>query len=259
MFDMLKVGKKIASLRKEKNMTQLELADQLGISYQAVSHWERGASMPDISKLGELAQIFETSIDQILEHKPLVVAVEEVLRDQKIDAKLHDSKTLSDVIPMMKPKEIESSIKDIEDQDPRVLLSFAPFLDEEEVDAFAYKAYEKNASIELIGLAPFMSKEGLSKIAHVMLNKDQIDLHMLPALAPFLDEDTLDVLATATYQKYGTHSIASLLPFMSSELIDHLIKLEVDQGHFDKIQPLIPFASRSFKKKMNKQDKETND
>jgi len=256
MFDMLKVGKKIASLRKDKNMTQLELADKLGISYQAVSNWERGESMPDISKLGELAEIFETTIDLILDYKPLSNAVEEVIRDQKIDATKHDSKTLSDVIPMMKPKEIESSVKDIPYDDPRVLLSFAPFLDEEEVDELAYEAYEKNASLELIGLARFMSEKGLSKIALAMLKKDQVESHMLPALAPFLDEDTLDVLATSIYQKHGTHSIIPLLPFISSDVVDHLVKLEVEKGNYDSIKPLLPFANHSFKKKAKKTDED---
>lgn len=40
MFDMEQVGNNIAKFRKEKNMTQLELADKLGISFQAVSNWE---------------------------------------------------------------------------------------------------------------------------------------------------------------------------------------------------------------------------
>ena len=45
MFDMKIVGRKIAMLRKEKNLTQMELADMLGISFQAVSNWERGVSL----------------------------------------------------------------------------------------------------------------------------------------------------------------------------------------------------------------------
>ena len=44
MFDMSKIGKKIKTARTEKNMTQMNLADALGISYQAVSNWERGVS-----------------------------------------------------------------------------------------------------------------------------------------------------------------------------------------------------------------------
>ena len=44
MFEMGQTGKTIAKLRKEKNMTQMELADQMGVSFQAVSNWERGVS-----------------------------------------------------------------------------------------------------------------------------------------------------------------------------------------------------------------------
>lgn len=42
MFSMQDIGKRIISLRKNKNMTQVDLADKLGISYQAVSSWETG-------------------------------------------------------------------------------------------------------------------------------------------------------------------------------------------------------------------------
>ena len=66
MFDMQKVGERIAALRRKENMTQADLADKLGISYQAVSSWERGATMPDISKLLELSRVLGTSVDALL-------------------------------------------------------------------------------------------------------------------------------------------------------------------------------------------------
>ena len=66
MFDMTCVGHNICMLRKSIGITQMELADRLGISFQAVSNWERGISMPDISKLNELSALFNVSIDEIL-------------------------------------------------------------------------------------------------------------------------------------------------------------------------------------------------
>ena len=51
MFNMKQVGKRIVTMRKALNMTQTELADKMDVSFQAVSNWERGNSMPDISKL----------------------------------------------------------------------------------------------------------------------------------------------------------------------------------------------------------------
>lgn len=59
------LGEKIARLRKERGMTQEDLARELNISYQAVSKWENGVSSPDISNIKLLAQFFGVSIDAL--------------------------------------------------------------------------------------------------------------------------------------------------------------------------------------------------
>ena len=82
MFDMQKIGKKISSLRKEKGLTQMELADRMNFSYQAVSNWERGNTMPDISKLPELAEIFGVSIEELLCDERKGKLVEEISEDK---------------------------------------------------------------------------------------------------------------------------------------------------------------------------------
>ena len=73
-MDMEWIGQTISDLRKSHNMTQLELADKLNISFQAVSNWERGISMPDIAKLPELANLLDTSIDDLLGEKSGLLA-----------------------------------------------------------------------------------------------------------------------------------------------------------------------------------------
>ena len=65
-MDLKKVGEQIASLRKEKGLTQSELGERLGVSFQAVSKWERGEALPDITLLPDIAKILEASIDFIL-------------------------------------------------------------------------------------------------------------------------------------------------------------------------------------------------
>ena len=52
-------GAMLAALRKEKGMTQLELAEQMGVTDKAVSKWERDLSFPDVSSLPRLAEILE--------------------------------------------------------------------------------------------------------------------------------------------------------------------------------------------------------
>lgn len=60
------VGAQIARLRKEKGLTQNDLGDRLGVSFQAVSKWERGETLPDTAILLDLASALGTSVDLIL-------------------------------------------------------------------------------------------------------------------------------------------------------------------------------------------------
>lgn len=65
-MDCNKVGKLILSLRKEKGMTQKEIADSMNISDKTISKWERGLGCPDVSLLSELSQILDVNIERIL-------------------------------------------------------------------------------------------------------------------------------------------------------------------------------------------------
>ena len=62
-------GQMISSLRKEKGMTQLELAEKMGVTDKAVSKWERDLSFPDVNSIPKLAEIFEISIDELMQTK----------------------------------------------------------------------------------------------------------------------------------------------------------------------------------------------
>ena len=65
-MDIKKVGFQIAELRKLKGLTQSELGERLCISFQAVSKWEQGETLPDTAILPDLANILETTVDFIL-------------------------------------------------------------------------------------------------------------------------------------------------------------------------------------------------
>ena len=62
-------GAMLAALRKEKGMTQLELADQMGVTDKAVSKWERDLSFPDVSSLPRLAEILGVSVEELMQGK----------------------------------------------------------------------------------------------------------------------------------------------------------------------------------------------
>lgn len=66
MIDNKKVGATIALLRGRKGMTLSELGERMNVSFQAVSKWERGETLPDVSLLPGLSDALETSIDYLL-------------------------------------------------------------------------------------------------------------------------------------------------------------------------------------------------
>ena len=82
------IGKRIAALRREKNLKQDDLAQMLVVSPQAVSKWENDQTCPDISLLPKLAKILGVSVDELLSGKqelqPVVTLVPE---DQRKDIK----------------------------------------------------------------------------------------------------------------------------------------------------------------------------
>jgi len=68
MLNLEKIGKKITTQRKHNGLTQLELADTLYVTHQAVSKWENGKSIPSIEILVELTKLFNISIDYLLDN-----------------------------------------------------------------------------------------------------------------------------------------------------------------------------------------------
>jgi transcriptional regulator with XRE-family HTH domain len=72
-MDMVKIGKQIAALRKERELTQENLAELLNVSPQAVSKWENGHALPETSLLPSLANALDTSIDSLLTDNKLQI------------------------------------------------------------------------------------------------------------------------------------------------------------------------------------------
>ncbi len=82
---MRKVNLRIAELRKKRGITQQELADVVGVSFQTISKWENENSMPDITMLPSLADYFQVTVDQLLGLVPL--EGEKYIPERKVCAK----------------------------------------------------------------------------------------------------------------------------------------------------------------------------
>ena len=91
-MDQIKVGAFLKDLRKEKGITQEQLAEKLGVSGRTISRWETGNNMPDISLLVEIAEYFDVSIPEII----------------KGERKSEDAETMSDYAKAEKEELVKS-------------------------------------------------------------------------------------------------------------------------------------------------------
>lgn len=75
----IKINEQIAFLRKQKGLTQEDLAKALGVTNQAVSKWESAQCCPDIQLLPAIAKLFEVSVDELLGYTPASTSEDIVL------------------------------------------------------------------------------------------------------------------------------------------------------------------------------------
>lgn len=103
----MNIGNNIAVLRKKKGITQEELANELGVSAQAVSKWENNSSCPDVSLLTKIADYFGASVDALLRTQEDDIV--DLAEEKEDNVKPDDKKNI--VIKIMQQNGKENVIK----------------------------------------------------------------------------------------------------------------------------------------------------
>lgn len=83
-MDQIKFSKFLKQSRKEKGLTQEELANKLNVTTQAVSKWENGKGYPDVTTLANLAKELDLSIDELMASKKMNKEVKEVIKEVEV-------------------------------------------------------------------------------------------------------------------------------------------------------------------------------
>ena len=268
MFDTTMIGKRIKQARIDKNMTQMALADAMGVSYQAVSNWERGNSMPDISKLGDLCAALDLTVNALLgleESAPN--AVKKAMDQEELTLE-----ELAEVAPMMLPEDVKMrmegnclhidigggsvdvKLRDESDAEPekevtageadkkhgpRIVRVFTKKEKEQNKEAEVEKTKRPDLS-QIADLAPFLDQEYLDQMVR---DADLTDLDGIEEVAPFLKRETLDYLV----EQAGTddlETLSEIAPFLSRETLDKLVKRCTVAEEFSTLEELAPFVSR---------------
>ncbi len=217
MFDTNKVASNIKNARTKMNMTQMNLADEMGVSYQAVSNWERGNSMPDISKLPELCKILNISFEELVGERTAETAVaEKLMQDENADVTLEE---MAQVGQLVKPDKIEQKVNEEIDRGKKipfsVLVSLAPFMDKETLNRQAEELAEKNIK-KLSIIAPFIDRETMDRIIDKSIQKEQLDVKRIVSIAPFLSSTSIQKIADYLIEHGQSRKLVTLAPFMGN-------------------------------------------
>lgn len=114
IMDQIKIGKFIATLRKEKDLTQEQLGEKLGVTNKTISRWENGNYMPDIEMLSLLAKEFDVSINELISGERLLLDDFKKAADNNLVTALNNSTfTLKEKIAFFKKKWLREHIATI--------------------------------------------------------------------------------------------------------------------------------------------------
>lgn len=183
MFSMEEIGGKILSLRKSRNMTQVNLADKLGITYQAVSSWERGNSMPDIEKLPEISKLFEISIDELIGESKVVTIMLDTSKQEPENFEELTEEDITEVLPILKPDQITEVVNGVNKSALKDVHKLLPFMEPEDIKEFA--AIEVSAGKSIGGYLPFLEPEDIKEFATEAFNAgNSISIYL-----PFLESE----------------------------------------------------------------------
>lgn len=103
-MDMKKIGAFLAQLRKEKNLTQEQLGEKLGVTNKTVSRWETGTYLPPVEMLQNLSRLYDITINEILSGQRLNAAQYLEKAEENIKTALNSGFTLQERIDFFKRK-----------------------------------------------------------------------------------------------------------------------------------------------------------
>ena len=250
MFDIMRVAKTIKEARIARDMTQMNLADAMEVSYQAVSNWERGNSMPDIAKLEQLCQILQISIDQLLGMEDEAKTVRRIMQKDEAAIAGVTMKEIENIAPLLPPKEVTKLVNMNLHQNSRQEAAqtgkeqetSAKEPDQQEPDEEP-KRKKTDRSI-LAALAPFLGTKDLDEILQEL--EEELDMKTIISLAPFLSSRSIDALVLRLTGEIGMEKIRGLLPFVSQGCLEELLARCEESTYLENVKALAPFLSSEF-------------
>lgn len=192
MFDTMKFGRALSTLRKQADMTQSEVADRLNMSRQAVSKYERGESFPDISVLVMIAELFDVSLDDLIGYGEPTDGESSLLQgiaQGNADVVAENIADMVNLAPLLKPSILTKLSQQFEQQgiDISDIITLAEYLNDGAVVKLIEAATFDDINDELLAkFIPMLDRTSKEAIFQKILN-GEMDWHFIKTLLPYAD------------------------------------------------------------------------
>ena len=184
MFDTKKFGGYLSRMRKNADMTQMELADRLNLTRQAISRYECGDSFPDVSILVLIADIFHITLDELINSGEPTRGESAILEGVAVGDETVSAENIEDIVslaPYLKPSVLTKLSAGLSKQgiDISNVVSLAEYLNDDSVISMLENAKFESVSLELLEkLMPFLEAKSKYTIFQKILD-GEMDWHFL--------------------------------------------------------------------------------
>lgn len=250
MFDMTSIGKRISVARKSNNMTQMEFADKLNVSFQAVSNWERGISMPDIAKLPDIASLLGLSIDELLGRDSNAInAIVSNNWDEYSNEQNITGEEVVDIISILKPQQADDFFKKNEELlNIREIEQTLPFLGTDICNKLFLKYINQNAFEQAERVAPFVTVELINQTMPKKIDEG----YRVGNLIAFMDCGIRDSMILKIFEAKGIQALDDYLPFASKSFIEKIALIEYEKNKLRYFEHIAPFMEKELLSDMAK-------
>lgn len=192
MFDVKKFGANISRLRKKADMTQSEVAERLNLTRQAISKYECGDSFPDISVLIEIANMYDISLDELIEFGNPTPKEASILeraaggQDLSDELNSHCILDIVNIAPLLKPSVLDKMAKGLAMHgiDISSIVALAEYVNDDAVVELLENATYETIDEELLErLIPFLDEKSIAIVFQKILD-GKLDYRLIQMILP---------------------------------------------------------------------------
>jgi transcriptional regulator with XRE-family HTH domain len=194
MFNTKKFGAYLSRLRKNADMTQSELAEKLNLTRQAVSKYETGDSFPDVSILIQIAEIFEITLDELINSGNPTKGETKIIKNV-FDGDGENLVAINDLVnlaPLIKPSVLGAFSKKLSEDgiDISHIVSLVQFLNDNDLLQLINSAEYSTLNEELLEkIAPFLDMASKEAIVKKIIEGED-DWRLLKGIIPYIEDMT---------------------------------------------------------------------